>query len=227
MKFVNFSTKIITHILAFLTIFSIINSNLLEKNNFELPKCNMEVSNQNKIKISGGQIKKNYWDDKCEASVKKDFGKRDKMKEFKNCKEINTWGPQPNVYPSIDKKIIPSKCNLIKWQQQRVLALIDKFTKKGWNYCHHHTPSWVTPQKQRTSIDPKNIAGDGGSHGVCSAAGISKDKKKGWNGIDCTHFTSWIFNYGFGSHLVTLTGDQACGDNAPGRVLNIKIKNNK
>jgi len=108
------------------------------------------------------------------------------------------------------------------------LALIYKFTKKGWNYCHHHTPSWLPPDSQRNAIDPSNIAGDGGSVGVCSAAGLSADKKSGWNGIDCTHFTSWVYNYGFGAHLVSKTGNQACGSDAPGSVidLNFDSKNN-
>jgi len=185
----------------------------------------MTIANFREIKISGGSSDKK-WDADCDKSVSSDFDARDKMEEFKACKEINTWGPQPNVYPVVDTKIIPAKCDLTIWQQKRVLALIDKFTKKGWNYCHHHTPSWLPPDSQRVAIDPSNISGDGGSDGVCSAAGLSGDKKSGWNGIDCTHFTSWVYNYGFGAHLASLTGDQACGPNAPGSVVDLKFDSN-
>jgi hypothetical protein len=187
----------------------------------------MVIENMRKIKISGGQIATQFWDNECEKSVTHDVEARDKIEEFKPCKPVDTWGPQPNVYPAVDPKIIPKKCNLIIWQQKRVLALIDKFTKKGWNYCHHHTPSFMTPETKRIEIATADIAGPGGKVGVCSQAGISADGKSGWNGIDCTHFTSWIYNYGFGAHLISLTGDQACGPNAPGKIIELKADKNK
>lgn len=95
-----------------------------------LPACNMKVANMRQYKISGGQTNAPTWDTECDKSVTADFDARDKMEEFKSCKAVNSWGPQPNVYPEVDSKIIPEKCNLITWQQKRVLALIDKFTKK-------------------------------------------------------------------------------------------------
>jgi hypothetical protein len=37
--------------------------------------------------------------------------------------------------------------------------------------------------------------------------------------VDCTSYTSFVYNFGFGSYLNALTGNQACGPNAPGVAL--------
>ena len=103
------------------------------------------------------------------------------------------------------------------WQQKRILEIIKHVISKGYNYCHHHSPAWENDKKDQKAIPVDKIAGPGGDVGVCSAAGITGDK--GWKGIDCTHYTSYGYNFGLGSHLVSLTGDQACGPNAPGKAL--------
>jgi len=113
--------------LVLILILSLSNSNKVRVNNSDLPTCIMKIANQREISISGGQLESSYWDSDCEVSISIDFSFRDQLEEFKPCKEVNTWGPQPNIYPSVDPKIIPVKCNLNLWQQRRTVALIDKF----------------------------------------------------------------------------------------------------
>lgn len=139
----------------------------------------------------------------CKMWANYDFQMRDGLEEYKNCKPRDTWGPRPNTYPLWT---IPDECDRIQIMQYRIVLLIKKFIEKGWNYCHHHSPSWNTPLEQRVE-----------NQEICSSDGISGEK--GWNGLDCTHFTSFVYNWGFGCPLPTLTGDQTCGPNAPGRVL--------
>jgi hypothetical protein len=109
------------------------------------------------------------------------------------------------------------------WMQQRVLALIKFFVSKSWNYCHHHTPGWLPPVAQR--LVTNNTSGGGsGSAGQCSSnywgnGTANLNSNAGWQGIDCTSYTSFVYNFGFGTYLNALTGNQACGPNAPGVAL--------
>jgi hypothetical protein len=169
------------------------------------------------LTVTGG-TKDGSWSEKCQASVTADFASRDALEEFpKGCKTSNDWGPFPISYPKVT---VPDGCDNTKWQQQRVLALIDKIVKMKLNYCHHHTPSWLPPASQRHSTS-NTSGGDANSAGQCSDAGTPKGvgSDEGWKGIDCTTYTSFVFNYGSGCFLNALTGDQGCGTNAPGVAL--------
>lgn len=184
-------------------------------------KCSNNFVPVKELLYEGGSEEKS-WDESCDKEVSKDFAERDKQEEYKDCKSKDSWGPRPNIYGRIK---IPANCNSEKFMQKRVVELIKHVVAKKWNYCHHHSPSWVHPTESRIVIDPENIAQSVGGEGVCSKAGLDpKNPNVGWNGIDCTHYTSWVYNFGFGAPLVTLTGDQACGEKAPGRVLPYTIE---
>lgn len=120
----------------------------------------------------------------------------------------------------------------ISWMQNRVLAAYDFWVKQKLNYCHHHVPDFATPLVSngtaRASIGTS-------SGGYCSAAtdimpgsayygqavrwnytGTGSETAENWTtnnqmwyGIDCSDFTSFIYNFAFGIQFNSDTGYQA------------------
>jgi cell wall-associated NlpC family hydrolase len=62
---------------------------------------------------------------------------------------------------------------------------------QGLPYRHHHIPGWNPP---------------------VSLVGAGNDG----NGLDCSNFTSWVYDYGLG---IKFTSDTTAQANGPGRVL--------
>jgi hypothetical protein len=157
----------------------------------------------------------------CIASLSSDFPARYAMPQYPtNCVAGDRWGPTPITYPVAT---IPSDCDSTSWQQQRVLRIISSFVNQSWNYCHHHAPGWIPPVSERATTD-ETSGGGSGSGGQCSSnywgnGPVNINSNAGWQGIDCTSYTSFVYNFGFGSYLNALTGNQACGPNAPGVAL--------
>ncbi|KAL0488401.1 hypothetical protein AKO1_015557 [Acrasis kona] len=171
-------------------------------------KCTYHPPNNISYVVTGG--KSGAWSSACEASTTADFAYRDSLPEYEqNCTPVNTWGPQAYEYP---RASIKEQCDNTRWQQTRVLRVIEKIIAKEYNYCHHHAPKWTPPD----TPEFRNSK-------ICSPPEKSR-KKNFWNGIDCTHFTSLVYNYAFGAHLNTATPMQACGvDFAPGKSLTINV----
>lgn len=89
-------------------------------------------------------------------------------------KEFGVWGPKPRHYPALDGfESIP-----IHWKRQRVLAVA--YNMIGLPYQHHHIPAWDPP----ADWPWKPVA-------------YGRNSK----GLDCSDFTSWVYNYGLGIHL--------------------------
>lgn len=132
------------------------------------------------------------WSPACEASVTADFTARDALPQTNlpksqwNLPTVGSWGPDPAVYP---RAAAPTGCDPLRWRQERVLAVIDKLVKLDINYCHHHIPAWTASPAYQTDAN-------------CSPA---KQSGPHWQGLDCSNFTSWVYNYGFGGFH--LTGD--------------------
>lgn len=100
----------------------------------------------------------------------------------KTRKDFGAWGPAPRQYGALeDQASIP-----IGWKRQRVLAVAQKYI--GLPYQHHHIPDWEPP----SSWPWKPVA-----YGVNS------------KGVDCSDFTSWVYNYGLGIKLHTGIREQA------------------
>lgn len=94
-------------------------------------------------------------------------------------RELNSlWGPMPAKYPGIEKLIesLPHGTDITQWQRDRVVAIAKHYI--GLPYRHHHIPAWA-PEK----ADSINRSGPG---------------------LDCSNFTSWVYNFGFG---LILNGD--------------------
>jgi len=89
-------------------------------------------------------------------------------------KEYGVWGPPPRHYPALEGfESIP-----IHWKRQRVLAVA--YNLIGLPYQHHHIPDWDPP----ADWPWKPVA-------------YGRNSK----GLDCSDFTSWVYNYGLGVHL--------------------------
>lgn len=97
-------------------------------------------------------------------------------------KEYGPWGPGPRHYPPVtDQSEAP-----LSWQRQRVLAVACKYI--GLPYQHHHIPAWDPPK----GWPWKPVA-------------YGRNSK----GVDCSDFTSWVYNYGLGIKLDTGIRQQA------------------
>ena len=85
------------------------------------------------------------------------------------------WGPMPVQYPGIEKTVakLPAGVDIKQWKRDRVVALAKKYI--GLPYRHHHIPGW-SPQ-------------------------VEGQPEKSGPGLDCSNFTSWIYNFGFGIML--------------------------
>lgn len=88
----------------------------------------------------------------------------------------HSWGPSPRTYPPVP--------GLERWSAQRkrerVIAVAQRFL--GYGYQHHHIPDWEPPPQwpwKSTCV---------GSNG---------------KGVDCSNFTGFVYNLGFGMRLNT------------------------
>lgn len=125
-----------------------------------------------------------------------------------------------------------NKTVAIAWMQNRVLAAYDYWVKQKLNYCHHHVTDFATPLVSNGT--PRgSLASNAG--GYCSNAldampgskyygkpvrwnynGEGSETEENWinnnqmwHGVDCSDFTSFIYNYAFGMQFNSDTGFQA------------------
>lgn len=97
-------------------------------------------------------------------------------------KEFGAWGPSPRHYPAI----VGYESRSNDWKRARVLCVAASYI--GLPYQHHHIPDWNPPE----SWPWKEVAYGHNSKGV-----------------DCSDFTSWVYNYGLGIKLKTGIREQA------------------
>lgn len=104
-------------------------------------------------------------------------------------KECGAWGPHPRHYPRISGDENRSAI----WKRHRLLAVAASYI--GLPYQHHHIPDWDPPQ----SWPWKPVA-------------YGRNSK----GVDCSDFTSWVYNYGLGIKLNTGIKEQAESEDLKG-----------
>lgn len=99
--------------------------------------------------------------------------------EWYTQESIKGWGPMPRVYPGVGNivKTLPKGINVEQWKRDRVVAIAKHYI--GLPYRHHHIPGW-NPQ-EGSKLNP--LPG---------------------KGLDCSNFTAWVYNFGFG---ISLHGD--------------------
>ncbi|HWR31090.1 MAG TPA: NlpC/P60 family protein [Negativicutes bacterium] len=88
------------------------------------------------------------------------------------------WGPMPARYPGIEKLVeeLPHGTDVVQWKRDRVVAVAKHYI--GLPYRHHHIPAWSPIVTERSDLSGP--------------------------GMDCSNFTSWVYNFGFG---LLLNGD--------------------
>lgn len=162
-------------------------------------------------------------------------------------KTRSTWGPTASRYGALS---MPAGCgDLATFQRELVIAAENYWIDQGINYCHHHVPGWTPPDLPNYRNSSAGSTSGGSSNGMtCTAqrAATGEQIVAGsgaapfpaaqiqWNGVDCSDFTSWIYNFvGLtGPSLPTGIGSQACetdegttGEQAPGVLLDINAGN--
>ena len=132
----------------------------------------------------------------CQSALTADFAFRDSLpesevpvSEWYMPRYATNWGPAATTYPAV---AVPSGCASDIWMRARVVQTAFKYI--GLPYRHHHIPAWDPPASLRENEGPGP-------------------------GLDCSNFTSWVYNYGLGMRFVSDVDDQAAGPSAPGRVL--------
>ncbi len=100
---------------------------------------------------------------------------------------MRSWGPKPRLYSPLAG--IESRST--DWRRERVIATAARFL--GYGYQHHHIPDWNPPRDwpwQETCV---------GHNG---------------KGVDCSNFTSFVYNQGFGIKMSSAIERQARIDHA-------------
>jgi hypothetical protein len=171
-----------------------------------------------------------------------DFECRDQLPECDectscdNCTSSSTWGPHQTI-TSFDNATMPTGCDSIEWQQSRLLAALNFWIDKGFNYCHHHIPGWLPPDDTQEANPRYRVTNpsdgnmtctpnrylDGSQHNnqnVSCASNIANCVAPDilaqiqFQGVDCSDFTSWVYNFAglstAGQPLNTAIGAQAC-----------------
>nr|WP_309834413.1 hypothetical protein [Caballeronia sp. LZ065] len=156
-----------------------------------------------------------------------------------------SWGPRAATYGAITTTSCSSDVGT--FQRELLMAVENYWVDQGINYCHHHVPGWTPPLKFRNS-SPGSTSG-GGSSGMTCTAYRNRDRSQSltplkhddtnWQGVDCSDFTSWVYNFSGitheGGNLETGIGTQACstgadavstsGQEQPGVLLDINHDN--
>lgn len=95
---------------------------------------------------------------------------------------FGSWGPPAAHYPGVPGLEKRS----LTWKRERVIAVALRF--QGYGYQHHHVPDWSPPEGwpwKETAV---------GHNG---------------RGVDCSNFTSFVYNMGFGIKPNSAVGEQA------------------
>lgn len=97
-------------------------------------------------------------------------------------REYGAWGPVPRHYPIATA----AEGRSAEWRRERAIAVALRFV--GYGYQHHHIPDWDPPAGWPWK---ETCAGRNGK------------------GFDCSNFTGFVYNQGFGVRMNTAVGRQA------------------
>ncbi len=154
------------------------------------------------------------------------------------------YGPKPKSLALVGTSMQVPGMDEITWRQQRLVAALDYWIDQGLNYCHHHIPLWLPPDDAKQPAPVFRISNGrysrtegttiysqtcsparrpGGAQIISdipagcpdTAANCIDPSQVQWKGLDCSDFTSWVYNFSFGVvsndvPLPTGVGTQAC-----------------
>jgi len=95
---------------------------------------------------------------------------------------MGSWGPRARTYPPLSGL----EARPLTWKRERVIATAARFI--GYAYQHHHIPDWSPPADWPWQ---ETCAGRNGK------------------GFDCSNFTSFVYNQGFGIRMTAAVADQS------------------
>ena len=115
------------------------------------------------------------------------------------------WGPRAATFSRIS---VPADagCDSRTWQQERILATALHYLNVAGNpqalqYRHHHIPQW----------DPQSSTSPSGGADSIDSEGRSPQTWAAGQGLDCSNFTAWVYNYGLGIKFGGNVHDQYAG----------------
>jgi cell wall-associated NlpC family hydrolase len=139
------------------------------------------------------------------ASLTADFADRDGMPQAREAVSAwyrkgtsghylnNGWGPVAEALPA---PVIPSDadCDAATWKRERILAVAMRYiygpgNPLGLQYRHHHIPGWNPPTSTYAGAADENSDPDASPALTAWESG---------QGLDCSNFTAWVYNYGLG-----------------------------
>jgi cell wall-associated NlpC family hydrolase len=97
-------------------------------------------------------------------------------------RRLGSWGPRARTYTALEGWNDRS----IEWRRERVIATAARLL--GYGYQHHHIPNWDPPKGwpwQETCMG------------------------KNGKGLDCSNFTAFVYNQGFGLRMTGAVTQQA------------------
>ncbi|MBM4072531.1 MAG: hypothetical protein FJ271_26915 [Planctomycetes bacterium] len=112
-------------------------------------------------------------------------------------KQYGHWGPPARHYQA--PQSIAGRS--LEWRRERVIAVAARYI--GYGYQHHHLPDWDPPAGWPWA---KTATGHNGK------------------GVDCSNFTAFVYNVGFGIKPSSAIGKQAQGLDIPGPGKAIRAK---
>jgi len=154
------------------------------------------------------------------------------------------YGPKPKSLALVTTSVQPPGMEEVAWRQQRLVAALDYWIDQKLNYCHHHIPLWTPPDDAAQAAPVFRISNGrysrtegtttytqtcsparrpNGAQGISdipqncadTTANCIDPSQVQWKGLDCSDFTSWVYNFAFGViptdvPLPTGVGTQAC-----------------
>jgi hypothetical protein len=168
---------------------------------------------------------------------------------WKNFANGGTWGPFAASYGPVTAAACGSDVGA--FQRELVMAVENYWVDQGINYCHHHIPGWLPPKSPAKFRNFSSGSTSGGStskmtctanrraDGSQSLTPLTQSDEIQWQGVDCSDFTSWVYNFAGltqeTNNLETGIGSQACstgddplvssGQKEPGVLLDINQGN--
>ncbi|QGA41505.1 hypothetical protein GAS19_25505 [Burkholderia glumae] len=131
--------------------------------------------------------------------------------------DAGSWGPRAAQYGAI--AAASCAADGATFQRELLMAVENYWIDQNLNYCHHHIPAWLPPATRPSYFNSTlgssklTCAPNRQRNGAQTSTPLADADIK-WQGVDCSDFTSWAYNFAGVTHasgnLQTGIGTQAC-----------------